>query len=150
MLTRLEVQNFALIRDVGLDFAPGLNILTGETGAGKSIILGALKMLLGERAAAENIRAGCDASLVQGIFTLEDASLFADLEGFELEGPEVVISREANRHGRNLCRINGLVVPLVDEVEGIEQPREPGLSALGVGEGGPRRRRGRPTSESAQ
>jgi len=49
-----------------------------------------------------------------------------------------------------LLALHGLVVPLVDEVEGIEQPREPGLSALGVGEGGPRRRRGRPTSESAQ
>ncbi len=114
MLTRLEVKNFALIRDVGLDFSPGLNILTGETGAGKSIVLGALKLLLGERAATDNIRAGCDSSLIQGVFALEEASPVHEelaLLGLEEEG-EIIISREVNRQGRNLCRLNGLVIPL--------------------------------------
>ncbi len=114
MLTRLEVKNFALIRDVGLDFSPGLNILTGETGAGKSIILGALKLLLGERAATENIRAGSESSLIQGIFSLPgESSLDEELAELGLgEEGEVIISREVNRQGRNLCRLNGLVIPL--------------------------------------
>jgi DNA repair protein RecN (Recombination protein N) len=114
MLTHLEVKDFALIDDVCMDFSPHLNILTGETGAGKSIILGALKLLLGDRASTDSIRAGSETSLIQGVFELSHNSAGAEeLENLGFMGEEIILTREINRQGKNLCRANGVVIPLI-------------------------------------
>ena len=70
MLTELRIRNFAIIEQVTLPLAPGFNVLSGETGAGKSIIVGALGLLLGERASADLIRSGADKATVEGVFDI--------------------------------------------------------------------------------
>ncbi len=114
MLLRLEIKNFALIEDVCLEFSPGLNILSGETGSGKSIIVGALKLLLGERATTDSIRTGEEESLIQGFFSLKhNRTAKEELEAITgLQDSELIISRQINKQGRNLCRINGFIVTL--------------------------------------
>src|SRR3954469_25411862 len=81
MLTELRIRNFALIDHLSVRLGPGLNVLTGETGAGKSIIVGALSLLLGERASSDVVRAGEERASVEGVFELEDdAALLALLD----------------------------------------------------------------------
>src|SRR5690606_40319101 len=96
--------------------SPGFNVLTGETGAGKSIILDAVSLLLGGRASHDDIRAGAESALVEGIFILRNEStreaINALLEREALEGdaPDLlVLTREVRRGGRNICRVNGRV-----------------------------------------
>ncbi len=113
MLIRLEVKNFALIEDVSLEFSAGLNVLTGETGAGKSILLGAIKLLLGDRAYTDNIRMGCKESFIQGVFSVKaNSPAWDELKKLEMVDSEIIISREINRQGKNICRLNGIIVPL--------------------------------------
>ena len=88
MLTELRIRNFAIIEQVTLPLAPGFNVLSGETGAGKSIIVGALGLLLGERASADLIRSGADKATVEGVFDigrLKNISALADERGIEVE-----------------------------------------------------------------
>lgn len=129
MLHELRIRNFAIIDQLELTFAAGLNILTGETGAGKSIILDALGMLLGNRAGAEWIRAGTELAEIEGVFHLEgegEASneVRAILEEQGLDDPDnanwLSVSREVRANGRNVCRINGRAVSLqiLEEVTG--------------------------------
>ncbi len=109
MLTELRIRNFAIIESLTLPLAPGFNVLTGETGAGKSIIVGALGLLLGERASAELIRTGADKAIVEGVFDVADK---ADIErmleerGIELEEGRVVLRREVAVAGRTRAWIN--------------------------------------------
>ena len=116
MLSYLHLRNFALIDNLSLDFFPGLNVLTGETGAGKSILLDALGLLLGERASAEQLRTGSEYAFIEAVFSPPSNNPFLDTlmeeNGLSSE-EEIVISREISLSGRNLCRINGRVVPLV-------------------------------------
>ena len=121
MLNELHIRNFAIIDDLHLVFGPGLNILTGETGAGKSIIIDALGLLLGDRAAAEWVRAGSEVAAIEAAFQLDDASeLAADvrhlLEEQGLDDPDnpdwLSLSREVRLNGRNVCRVNGRAVNL--------------------------------------
>jgi DNA repair protein RecN (Recombination protein N) len=113
----LSISNFALIDHLELDFSPGFNALTGETGAGKSIIVDAMSTLLGGRADSDLIRTGSDQALIDGVFTLsgevQQEYLFPLLEeyGVKIEG-DLILSRELNRQGRNICRINGRIVTL--------------------------------------
>ena len=116
MLTELRIQNFAIIDDLGLEFGAGLNILTGETGAGKSIIIDAVGLLLGDRAAAEWVRAGAELARIEATFCLPaDAErageINALLEQEGLDDPEnaqwVALSREVRLNGRTICRVNG-------------------------------------------
>jgi DNA repair protein RecN (Recombination protein N) len=79
MLRELRIRNFALIDELSLELAPGLNVLTGETGAGKSIIVGALSLLLGERASADVVRAGTERATVEGVFDVEGRAELAAL-----------------------------------------------------------------------
>ena len=107
MLRLLEVQNLALIDNLSFYPGEGLNVITGETGAGKSMLLGAVSILLGERASQEAIRSGEESALMQAVFTKP--------EGLELEacdGEELTICREIRKNGPNICRVNGLVQPL--------------------------------------
>ncbi len=119
MLSEITIENFAIIDNLTLEFAPGFNVLTGETGAGKSIILDAVSLLLGSRADNTDIRTGTDRATVEGIFVLGEGPVRdhvnAILAREELQGdvPDtVVLAREVRRGGRNICRINGRTVPL--------------------------------------
>ncbi|HXQ77703.1 MAG TPA: AAA family ATPase, partial [Gemmatimonadaceae bacterium] len=113
MLTELRIRNFAIIEQVTLPLAPGFNVLSGETGAGKSIIVGALGLLLGERASADLIRSGADKATVEGVFEigeLEAISSLADERGIEVEEGTLVLKREIAANGRGRAWINGTTV----------------------------------------
>ena len=115
MLCRLLVVNYALIDRVEIEFGPGLNIITGETGAGKSILIGALGLVLGTRASADVIRTGEKRCLVEAIFQLkpDDRCLpLLDAMGIEAEHGELIIRREVVANGRSRCFVNGLAVPV--------------------------------------
>lgn len=120
MLAELRIRNFAIIDDLHLVFGSGLNILTGETGAGKSIIIDALGMLLGDRATAEWVRAGSELAEIEANFQVDEGEIFAELrpilEENGLDDPDnprwLTLSREVRRNGRNICRVNGRMVNL--------------------------------------
>lgn len=116
MLSELVINNFALIKDVKLELTPGLNILTGETGAGKSIIIKALDMLLGGRASTDFIRFGEEKAIIEGCFDIKDNPLVKDLLkelGIDiLEEETLILTREISTSGNNKSRINGRVVTL--------------------------------------
>jgi DNA repair protein RecN (Recombination protein N) len=121
MLNELRIRNFAIIDQLHLTFGQGLNILTGETGAGKSIIIDAVGLLLGERATAEAVRAGSEVAEIEATFRLPEDLELADHLRHQMEeqglddpnSPEwVVLSREVRRSGRNICRVNGRSVSL--------------------------------------
>jgi DNA repair protein RecN (Recombination protein N) len=110
MISELRIRNFALIDNLSVRLGPGLNVLTGETGAGKSIIVGALSLLLGERASADVVRAGADRAVVEGVFEVNgrsDLSAFLDEHGVEVEDGVVVLKREVAAEGRSRAWING-------------------------------------------
>lgn len=113
MLTELTIRDFAIINDLHLHFGKGFNVLTGETGAGKSIILDAVTLILGGRADTTSIRAGCEKAVVEAIFELDETAQKAIAPLLEEEalddGPadSIIISREIRNNGRNICRING-------------------------------------------
>lgn len=110
MLKELQISGFALIEKVEMSFYSGFSVLTGETGAGKSIIIDALSLLLGARASVEMIRTGSESAIIEGLFEPPDA-VYPILEqwGFDL-ADELIITREIYRNGRNKCRINGNLV----------------------------------------
>jgi len=110
MLTELHVRNYAVIDDLRIELKPGLNVLTGETGAGKSLIVGALSLLLGERASSDVVRAGQDRALVEGVFDCSGVPVVRGLcqeHGIELDGDLLILRREVLREGRNRAWVNG-------------------------------------------
>ena len=116
MISELYIKNFAIIEELRLQLAPGFNVLTGETGAGKSIILDAVMLLLGGRADTDVVRSGCETAYVEGVFTLPPpfreaiAPLLAE-EGVEGDDPEsLLLAREVRLNGRNIGRVNGRAV----------------------------------------
>lgn len=115
MLLQLSIHQLALIDDITIDFAPGFNALTGETGAGKSIVVDAVNLVLGERAERELIQNGAQKARVEALFDVADnVPLLSLLQELQLEPEEgmVSISRELTSAGRNICRVMGSVVPL--------------------------------------
>ncbi len=119
MLTELTITNFAIIDNLALTFAPGFNVLTGETGAGKSIIIDAVSLLLGGRSEVTMVRAGAEAARLEGVFRLNAelrAAVDPILEREELQADEdtntLTLAREIRREGRNVCRVNGRTVSL--------------------------------------
>src|SRR5437870_9077341 len=105
MLSELSISNFAIINNLRLNFAPGFNVLTGETGAGKSIIVDALSTVLGERASEEMIRSDANAARIEAIFTLDPPlpQSFVELlqeHGVECDDGTLILSREIVRGGR--------------------------------------------------
>src|SRR5215207_5154910 len=103
MLTELRIKNFAIIESLTLPLAPGFNVLSGETGAGKSIIVGALGLLLGERASGDLIRTGADKAIVEGVFDIAGHGGVAkvlDERGIDVDGDTVVLRREIGSTGR--------------------------------------------------
>lgn len=114
MLTHLSIKNIAVIDKAQIDFSDGFNILTGETGAGKSIIINSLNILKGERASKELIRSGEQSARVDGIFTVSDEikNEISDIIGIDFDENEIMISREFNLDGKNSVRINGSPITL--------------------------------------
>jgi len=113
MLTELRIKNFAIIESLSLPLARGFNVLSGETGAGKSIIVGALGLLLGERASADLIRTGSDKATVEGAFDITDRPEIAELldqRGIDADELLVVLKREIAAAGRTRAWINGTPV----------------------------------------
>jgi DNA repair protein RecN (Recombination protein N) len=114
MLKSLSVKDYALIKEIEVEFGSGLNIITGETGAGKSILIDAMGLLLGERASVEVIRRDAPKAVIEGIFEPEnDSKLKIFLSGNELEEmPELILRREILLKGTNRCFINDTPVTL--------------------------------------
>ena len=113
MLTELRIRNFAIIESVTLPLAEGFNVLSGETGAGKSIIVGALGLLLGERASADLIRSGAEKATVEGVFDVTKVrgiAGLADERGIDVEDDTLVLKREISTSGRGRAWINGAPV----------------------------------------
>ncbi|TEB17532.1 DNA repair protein RecN [Pelotomaculum sp. FP] len=116
MLLNISIKNFGLMEQVKIDFQEGLNILTGETGTGKTIIIDALEIALGGRAHTEQIRSGAEKALVEAAFDPARNKFLEQLlgnQGIDLSEEDcLVLSREITRSGKNICRVNGQAVPL--------------------------------------
>ena len=114
MLQSLSIRNIALMDEMQVEFSTGLHVLTGETGAGKSILVDAVTLLLGGRAQKELIRRGEDKARVEGVFDVSDCEPVRKLlKEQELdEGNELILSREITLSGRSSCRVNGMLLPL--------------------------------------
>src|SRR5687767_12733120 len=112
MLVELNVENFAVVEKLSLRLDAGLNVLTGETGAGKSILIDAVAGLLGARLGPEFVRAGADAARVEGVFQV-DGDLGPELAelGVEPHDGAVIVSRDVPASGRAVARVNGRAVP---------------------------------------
>lgn len=115
MLQQLFIRNFALIEEMVIPFHPGLTVLSGETGAGKSIVVDAVSLVLGGKADRDMVRRGCDKAYVEGTFSTANqpaVRAFLQQEGMEQEDDILVISRDINHNGRSTCRVNGTLVNL--------------------------------------
>ncbi|HYB20203.1 MAG TPA: AAA family ATPase, partial [Thermodesulfobacteriota bacterium] len=113
MLTDLTIKNFAIIDQLQAQFRPGLNALTGETGAGKSILVDAINLLLGSRASSEMIRTGQDEASVEAYFDLEDGENLLLLRNLGIEESEgLLIRRLIHRSGKSRAFLNGNAIPL--------------------------------------
>ena len=114
MLLEISIKNFAIIEEISLNFEQGMTVLTGETGAGKSIIIDAMNMMLGSRAATDVIRHGAPKAEIEGLFSLENSQALEEIfanQGLELTD-ELIIRREILQNGRSVSRINGQLVNL--------------------------------------
>lgn len=110
MLTELRIRNFAVLEELAIPLAPGLNVVTGETGAGKSVIVRGLAALVGGRASSDVVRSGADRALIEGVADVRRVpAAEARLEalGFEAEDGRIVLRREVRREGRSRAWING-------------------------------------------
>ncbi|MCM3586391.1 DNA repair protein RecN [Mesobacillus maritimus] len=116
MLSELSIRNFAIIDSISVSFQKGLTVLTGETGAGKSIIIDAVHLLVGGRGSAEFVRHGADKAEIEGLFFLDSpqhpcyqkASDF----GIEIEDGMVLLRRDISKSGKSICRVNGKLVTI--------------------------------------
>ena len=114
MLLELSIKNFAVIKEITIPFHKGLTILTGETGAGKSILIDAIGLLLGGRGSADYIRHGCKKAEIEGLFEFAANSPAVKIlseNGIECEEQLVVVSRVITENGKSLCRVNGRLIP---------------------------------------
>lgn len=114
MLLEISIKNFAIIESISLNFEKGMTVLTGETGAGKSIIIDAMNMMLGARATTEVIRHGAPKAEIEGLFSIENNRALEEIfdeQGLELSD-EIIIRREILQNGRSISRVNGQMVNL--------------------------------------
>ena len=125
MLSLLHIENIAIIESADISFDRGFNVLTGETGAGKSIVIDAISAVLGERTSRELIRTGAKSALVNAVFTGSLPLKWLEDNGFFQDGEELMLQREIHGDGRNACRVNGR--PLT-----VAQLRELGRQLLNI------------------
>ena len=109
MLRTLDIENIAVIEKASVDFSPGLNVLTGETGAGKSIVIDSINAILGERTSKELVRHGCDNAYVSAYFDDIPESVSKKIAeiGYELDDNALLLSRKISANGKSACKING-------------------------------------------
>lgn len=115
MLLELNIENIALIELLRIEFGQGLNVLTGETGSGKSIVVDCVNLVLGGRAERDLVRTGAEKGRVQALFDVSGcapARALAEELGADCEDGLLAVSRELSRGGRNVCRVSGAIVPL--------------------------------------
>lgn len=116
MLKELSIKNFAIIEEVSVSFSDGLTVLTGETGAGKSIIIDAVHLLAGGRGSQEFIRHGAKKAELEGLFYIQDPQhpVFQKMQdvGIEADEESVILRRDINDHGKSVCRVNGKLVTI--------------------------------------
>ncbi len=123
MIETLRIQSIAVVAEAELEFGPGLNVLTGETGAGKSIVLGALSLLVGSRASADTLRSGAGEGVVEAVFRTDSLpELVTDLAERGLEPGEedehrLIVQRTISRTGRSRSRVSGQLVPVSSLVQ---------------------------------
>ncbi len=125
MLSLLHIENIALIQSADIRFEPGFNVLTGETGAGKSIVIDSIGAVLGERTSRELIRTGAKSALVTAVFTQVPPLPWLEENGFPTGEDELLLQRELQGDGRNVCRIDGKLVT-------VAQLRELGRQLLNI------------------
>ena len=126
MLLELTIKNIALIESLRIEFVQGFNVLTGETGAGKSIIVDSVNLVLGGRADRDLIRTGAEKGSVQALFDIsnnENARRMAEELGLEADDGLITVMRELSRNGKNVCRIAGAVLPLINEKQLVGRGR---------------------------
>ena len=110
MLIQLDIENIAVIEKASVEFGNGLNVITGETGAGKSLLINSLNMVLGSRASRELIREGAEFAKVSAVFFSDSIDDLLVQNGIDTDEGNVIINRKLYRDGRNLCHINGCAV----------------------------------------
>ncbi len=122
MLTSLKIENVAIIESAAIEFGCGLNVLTGETGAGKSIVIDSINAILGERTSRDIIRTGAQSAKVYAVFEDINAKVreFLDENGIDCEDGVLIINRTLSREGKNICRLNGapVTVSMLREIGG--------------------------------
>ncbi len=114
MLRELYIKNVAVIDEATIEFKKGFNVLTGETGAGKSILIDSINMVIGSRSSKEIVRTGTDKAVVNACFEVNSEALLNKLDemGIDCDENEVILSRQISSEGKSVCRCNGMVLPL--------------------------------------
>src|SRR5690625_3231244 len=116
MITELSIRNFAIIDDISITFNEGLTVLTGETGAGKSIIIDAVQLLTGGRGSVEYVRHGAQKAEIEGLFTINNSKHqiynIGKQYGIDVQDGMVVLHRTITSGGKSICRVNGKLVTL--------------------------------------
>src|SRR5690625_4505535 len=116
MITELSIRNFAIIDDISISFHDGLTVLTGETGAGKSIIIDAVQLLTGSRGSVDFVRHGETKAEINGLFSIDDqhSTLFITCQkyGIDIEDDSLILDRTITNKGKSICRVNGKIVTL--------------------------------------
>lgn len=116
LLSELSIRNFAIIESLNISFQKGLTVLSGETGAGKSIIIDAISLLVGGRGSAEFVRYGTDKAEIEGLFYIEDENhpcvMKAEELDIEIEDGMIILKRDISVNGKSVCRVNGKLVTL--------------------------------------
>lgn len=125
MLKLLRINNIAIIPSLEMEFGPGLTLLTGETGAGKSILIDALGLLLGARASADLVRTGEELGVVEALLESAEAGRLLEAHGIPRDGDEIILRREVHVSGRGKATVNGSLVPV-----GLLRELAPTLAAI--------------------
>ena len=115
MLESLTIRHVALIDEATICFHPGMQVMTGETGAGKSIVVDSVNLILGGRADRDLIRTGCEKASVEAAFSVKDTKRVNDYlaeQGIDCEDDTLTVYREISAGGKNICRINGIMIPV--------------------------------------
>ena len=115
LLLNLLIKNFAIIDDIEINFKPGFTVVTGETGSGKSIIINAINILVGERASIDYIKTGCEKAYLQATFLVQNNKKlkdFIDENDIILEDEKLIITRVISRDGNSSIKVNGIITPL--------------------------------------